>query len=343
MKVVQSSRQSRAAAVAFLLLILVLASAPMWASRGHISLLIEFLYFLALAQIWNLLAGFAGIVSLGQQAFLGLGGYALFFVTMHWQVNPVLSLILAAIAGGIIAIPVTFVVFRLHGAYLAIGTWVMAEVFKLVFSNVNSLGAGSGISLPSSVAHAVNFGSFRRDTTLYCIALGVALLSILCTYALLRSQVGLELSAIRDDETAARSAGVSSFRIKLLVFIAAGAATAMTGALIYLSKLRISPNSAFDINWTSSIIFIVVIGGLGTLEGPMVGAIVFFVLRQYLSDLGSWYLIVLGAVAVAVMLKMPSGIWGSLAKRYSLSLFPTQRRLVLSEKEVTEEVIHSQA
>ena len=330
MKVVQSSRQSRIAGMAFLLLIPVLFTAPLWASRGHISLLVEFFYFLALAQIWNLLAGFAGIVSLGQQAFLGLGGYALFFVTMHWQWNPVLSLILAAIAGGLVAIPVTLVVFRLHGAYLAIGTWVMAEVFKLIFSEFRSMGAGSGISLPSSVAHAVNFGSFRRDSILYCIALAVALISILSAYALLRSQTGLELSAVRDDETAARSAGVHSFRIKLLVFIAAGAATAMTGALIYLSKLRISPASAFDINWTSYTIFIVVIVGIGTLEGPMVGALVFFILRQYLADLGSWYLMILGAVAVAVMLKMPTGIWGSLARRYSLSLFPTQRRLMLS-------------
>jgi branched-chain amino acid transport system permease protein len=332
MKVVQSSRQSHIAGVVFVLLTLALLSAPLWASRGHISLLIEFFYFLALAEIWNLLAGFAGIVSLGQQAFLGLGGYALFFVTMHWQWNPVLSLMLAAIAGGLVAIPVTLVIFRLNGAYLAIGTWVMAEVFKLIFSEVTSMGAGSGISLPSSVAHAVNFGSFRRDSILYCIALAVALLCTFSAYALLRSPTGLELSAIRDDELAARSAGVASYRIKLLVFVAAGAATAMTGALIYLSKLRISPASAFDINWTSYIIFIVVIGGIGTLEGPMVGALVFFLLRQYLADLGSWYLIVLGAVAVVVMLKMPSGIWGSLARRYSLSLFPTQRRLVFSDE-----------
>jgi branched-chain amino acid transport system permease protein len=327
-KVEQSSRVSRVAGVVGVISILAMLSAPAWSGRGTLSILMEFFYFLALAQLWNLLAGFSGIISLGQQAFIGLGGYVLFFASMRMGWNPVAALLLAGVVGGLVAIPGALVVFRLQGAYLAIGTWVVAEAFKLVFSDVTTLGAGSGISLLSSVARTVKFGSFHRDTILYGIALLIAFLCTACSYALLRSQTGLALTAVRDNETTARSVGVNSARIKLFVFVATGFGTALTGALIYLSKLRISPAAAFDVNWTSYMIFIVVIGGVGTLEGPIVGTLVFFLLRQYLSDLGSWYLIILGAVAVAVMLKMPSGLWGTVAKKWNISIFPTQRRLV---------------
>lgn len=327
----QSSRASRISGTAAAVLLLAMLSAPAWMDRGHISLLIEFFYFLALAQMWNLLAGFAGIVSLGQQAFIGLGGYTLFVVSMHLGWNPLAALLAAGVVGGVFAIPGALVVFRLQGAYLAIGTWVVAEALKLVFSEVKSLGAGSGISLQAKVAQAVSLGPIRRDSVLYCVALLIAVLATACSYVLLRSQTGLALTAIRDDEATARSAGVNSFRIKLFVFVATGAGTAMTGALIYLAKARISPAAAFDINWTSYMIFIVVIGGIGTLEGPIAGTVAFFFLRQYLADLGSWYLIILGAVAVAVMLKLPSGLWGTFAKRYDISLFPTRRRLIIDK------------
>jgi len=337
-RVEQSSRASRMAAAFAALLMLAFLSAPAWIDRGHLSMLMEFFYFLALAQMWNLLAGFAGIISLGQQAFLGLGGYVLFLLTMQLGWNPIAALVLAGVVGALVAIPGALIVFRLNGAYLAIGTWVVAETFKLAFSEIRSLGAGSGISLPASVARAVNLGPLHRDTVLYGAALFISLLSTVCSYLLLRSQAGLALTAIRDNEATARSAGVNSLRIKLLVFVATGFGTALTGALIYLSKLRISPGAAFDINWSSYMIFIVVIGGIGTLEGPIVGTIVFFLLRQYLADLGSWYLIVLGAVAVVVMLKMPSGLWGTFAKRYDISLFPTRRRLILDRSALTSEL-----
>ncbi len=335
-RVKQSSPVSCISAVGAALLVAFLISAPSWIDRGHLSLLVEFFYFLALAQMWNLLAGFAGIISLGQQAFLGLGGYVVFFAAMRMGWNPVAALVLAGVVGGLVAVPGALIVFRLHGAYLAIGTWVVAETFKLAFSEVKSLGAGSGISLLAAVARAVRIGPFSRDTVLYGAALLIALLSIVCSYVLLRSQAGLALTAIRDNEATARSVGVNSLRIKLLVFVGTGFGTALTGALIYLSKLRISPAAAFDINWTSYMIFIVVIGGIGTLEGPIVGTLVFFLLRQYLADLGSWYLIVLGVVAVVVMLKMPSGLWGTFAKNRDISLFPTRRRLFLNADEYAD-------
>jgi branched-chain amino acid transport system permease protein len=320
---------SRVATVAFVPIVIGLLLAPRWASRGGLSLLVEFFFYLALAQFWNLLAGFAGVVSLGQHAFVGLGGYALFFMAIVLHVHPLIALPLAGVAGAIVSVPVAGLVFRLNGAYLAIGTWVIADVFRLIFSKFTTMGAGSGISMPVAVAKAINIPPLGRDGVLYVVALVISLAANFGAYALLCSRSGLALTAIRDNEGAARSSGVDSLRTKLLVYVTAGMGTAILGGLIYLNKFRISPGAAFDINWTSNVIFIVVIGGIGTLEGPIVGTIVFFLLRQYLSDLGSWYLIILGAVAVTVMLKMPAGLWGAFSRRFDVHVFPTRRRLVI--------------
>ena len=333
-RLVQSSRLSRVAALVAVVVIVALISAAGWADRGMLSLLMEFFCYLALAQMWNLLAGFVGIVSLGQQAFLGLGGYALFFAALRLGWNPLEAFLFAGVAGGVVAIPGALVVFRLQGAYLAIGTWVVAEVLRLIFSQVASLGAGSGISLPVAFAKSVRMGGMNRDAVLYLAALSLALVTILASYMLLRSQRGLALTAIRDNELGARSSGVNSFNVKLAVFAATGLGTGFSGALLYLAKLRISPGAAFDVNWTSYMIFMVVIGGVGTLEGPIAGTPVYFVLRQYLADMGSWYLIILGVVAVTVMLKLPMGIWGTVARKFDLSLFPTRRRVLFVETRV---------
>ena len=117
-------------------------------------------------------------------------------------------------------------------------------------------------------------------------------------------------------------------RTKVLVYLVTAAGTAMVGALIFLQKLRISPEAAFSLNdWTAFVIFITVIGGIGRVEGPIIGTVVFFVLRQTLADLGSLYLLMLGAVAIAVMLLAPKGIWGFLADRFGWQLLPLERRL----------------
>ena len=150
---------------------------------------------------------------------------------------------------------------------------------------------------------------------------------------LLRSRYGLALKAIRDNELAARSNGVDVTRIKVLVYIITAFATAMIGALIFLQKLRISPDAAFSVNdWTAFVIFMTVIGGIGRIEGPIVGAVVFFVLRQTLADLGTLYLLLLGGVAIVVMLWAPKGIWGLIVERFGWQVFPLERRVVLDDR-----------
>jgi branched-chain amino acid transport system permease protein len=121
---------------------------------------------------------------------------------------------------------------------------------------------------------------------------------------------------------------VSVGRIKLQVYIASAIGTGIIGALIFLTKLRVSPDAAFSVEWSALIIFIVVIGGVGTIEGPLIGTILYFLLRNFLADYGSWYMILLGAIAVVTMLYMRKGLWGWAAEKFDIQLFPVQRRLV---------------
>ena len=336
---------SRYVTLAGAALLVVLFLLPFFATRGLVQNLIFVFYMLALAQLWNLLAGYTGLVSVGQQAFVGLGGYMLFALTVYGGIDALLAIVLAGVIAFLFAFPTALVVFRLRGAYFAIGTWVVAEVYRLVFAQIKPLGGGTGTSLPVGVTNGV-FGidimrtlfdvrtALARDMVMYWTALALVVLTILVVYFILRSRRGLALSAIRDSEVAAESVGVDGFRTKLWVYTVTAGGTGMLGALIYLQTARISPDAAFSVlDWTAYVIFIVVIGGIGTIEGPIVGVIIFYLLQTYLADFGAWYLILLGALAIVVMLFAPNGIWGYVSARYNLVLFPLQRRLEKSSED----------
>jgi len=312
--------------------LVVLTFAPYWGDRQTLRLLVEVFTFVALASLWNLLAGYAGLVSVGQQAFVGLGGYLLFALAMLLDVHPIAAIPIAGVIGALVAIPVAALIFRLRGAYFAIGTWVVAEVFRLLAAQISVLGGGSGISLPASVVQAMAPSRQMREFETYWLALGLTVLVLAAIVALLRSRHGLALTAIRDNELAARSNGIHVGRIKLAVYVLTAFGTSMIGALIFLQKLRISPDTAFSVSdWTAFVIFITVIGGIGRIEGPVIGTVVFFLLRQTLSDLGSLYLLMMGTVAIVAMLWAPKGLWGYIAERFSWQALPLQRHLVLQK------------
>ena len=159
--------------------------------------------------------------------------------------------------------------------------------------------------------------------------------SVALVYWLLRSRQGLALTAIRDSEVAAASQGIDVRAVKFLVYVVAGFGAGLAGALYFLSNLRISPDAAFGVNWTAYIIFIVVIGGIGTIEGPIVGTVIYFVLREFFGDFGTWYLMTLGLVAIVVMVKFPKGLWGYAMQRFDLRFFPVQRRVQFFKKEIS--------
>jgi branched-chain amino acid transport system permease protein len=338
--VVTATRTSTITALLAIPAIVLLFVLPAFASRALMQELFYVFTMLALAQLWNLLAGCAGLVSVGQQAFVGVGAYALFAFTVMAGFDAVPSIVLAGVVAGIVAVPAALIVFRLRGAYFAIGTWVVAEVCRLIMAQVKHLGGGTGTSLPTDVAGSILGldqvrelfavrGPAARDILAYWLALLLAVGTFILVYRLLRSRYGLALSAIGDAEAAAESAGVDVFRTKLLIYVLTAIATGMAGALIFLQKARISPDAAFSLlDWTAYVIFIVVIGGIGSMEGPIIGVLIFYLLQYYLAALGSWYLIILGGLAILLMLFAPSGVWGVISHAFDISLFPVRRRLI---------------
>jgi branched-chain amino acid transport system permease protein len=310
------------------LALIVLAAAPWWAGRADLRLMGEIFLYLSLACLWNLMAGYAGLVSVGQQAFVGFGGYMLFALTIFGGLHPIPAILIGGLLAAALSVPVAVLIFRLRGAYFAIGTWVVAEVFRLSFAQVSSLGGGSGSSLPVDVVKSLADSRSGREALAYWLALGAAVIVIAAIYAFLRTRRGLALTAIRDSEVAASGLGIDIWRTKLEVYVVTSAFTAIIGGLIFLQKLRISPDAAFSVNdWTAFVIFIVVIGGIGTLEGPILGTLLFFALRETLADFGTVYLIALGVMAIVVMLKAPKGVWGLIRDRFDLELFPLSYRV----------------
>ena len=333
------TRAGTATEIAVFVLVLAGLALPAVTSRGVIQDLFFILTMLTLAQIWNLLAGYGGLISVGQQAFVGIGAYAMFagVILLGW--NPVAAILLGGLAALALAVPTAFFAFRLQVAYFAIGTWVIAEVTRLLIAQWKALGGGTGTSLPREATSNIMgtdaiqalFGvreAAARDILAYWLALALVVVVTGCIYWLLRSRLGLALAAVRDNVEAAQSVGVDVGRLKWAVFLIAAAATGLTGALIFVQTARISPEAAFAVtDWTAYVIFIVVIGGIGTIEGPIVGVLVFFALRSALADYGSWYLMTLGLAAIAVMLFAPKGLWGLISARSGLHLFPVRRRL----------------
>lgn len=303
-----------------------MATVPLWASPGTQRMMVEFLTYLALAQLWNLLAGYAGLVSIGQQVFVGLGGYGFFSLAMLAGLSLVVALPLTGLLVTAVAWPIGTLAFRLSGPHFAIGTWVIAEAFRLTLAQFGAMGGGSGISLPATLVKTIAEDRGTRDAILYWVTLALCAGVIFGIWFLMRSRLGLGLAAIRDDLVAAESAGVDTARLKLAVYVIVGGLTGLLGALIFLQKLRISPEAAFSVNdWTVLVIFMVIIGGIGTLEGPLIGCVLFFVLREQFAELGTWYMIGLGGLSVATMLFAPSGLWGIVAQRTGWQLFPIVR------------------
>ncbi|MBT0782503.1 branched-chain amino acid ABC transporter permease [Paracoccus sp. pheM1] len=315
-----------------------LALVPLIGPRAVVQDLFGILCLLVLALNWNMLAGFAGLVSVGQQAFVGIGAYTMFAAVILFGLDPLAGVLLGGLVAMALAVPVACFVFRLNGAYFAIGTWVAAEIARLGLGQWKALGGGTGTSLPKGTTRdMLGVGPVKEwlgvssaaasDIVLYWLALGLVLVTLGVSWAFLRSRMGLGLQAIRDNAMAARSVGVDPVRLKALVFLLTAFGTGLCGGLLFIQITRITPDAAFSLlDWTAFVLFVVVIGGIGTLPGPIVGVVVFYALERLLSDYGSAYLIVLGLFGIAVMLFARRGIWGSLSGRTGLELLPLGHR-----------------
>jgi branched-chain amino acid transport system permease protein len=298
-------------------LVALLTAAPWIFPQGFVSILVNFFVLLIMATMWNLLAGYAGMISIGQQAFVGLGGYGVLYFALKGM-SPFAAVPVAVVVGGVIAIPITYLLFRLRGGYFAIATWVVADTAMIIIGTVNLLGGGTGKLVPGFTSLSPS----ELNHYAYLETWGMAFVVLLGTYLLLRSRMGLALAAIRDNEVAARSMGINVVRARRVIFIVAAAGCAGAGAVLTLSQTYVQPTNEFSLQWAAEMLFVSMIGGLGTIEGPILGCIIFFALQQTLSQQGAWYLVILGSVAMAIALWQPRGLWGAVRDRFGIELLP---------------------
>jgi branched-chain amino acid transport system permease protein len=320
LRVTRSRSNTLYSGIGALVLVAVLFALPYYVKSGPLGIMVQGLIVLTLASMWNLLAGYAGLVSVGQQAFFGLGAYFVLIPAMH-GITPWFGLVIATVAAGACALPLWWLVARLRLGYFAIATWVLASMVALVIEQIRSIGGGTGEPLPglSGMQPAV------LTAYTYWAALTVAVLAIGGVYLLLRSRVGLVLTAIRDDERAARSSGARVGLARLLVFVVAAAGCGAAGGVLAIQQLQVVPSGSgnvFSVQWTAEMAFAVIIGGIGTIEGPILGTIVYMVLQQRLQSYNAWYLIILGIVAIAIALFARRGLWGTVVDRFNIRLFP---------------------
>jgi branched-chain amino acid transport system permease protein len=328
----RSTRTSRFALVGLAIACAILGYLPYGVSQGTTSLLVDFFILMTLGVTWNMLAGYAGLVSVGQQAYIGLGAYGVLWLAQH-GVEPFVALPIAAVFCVVASAPISWLVFRLRGGYFAIGTWAVAEVLFLLTIKDSALGGGTGTNVPG----LDGFDPTVLGAYTYWATLVVAIMALLGGYLLLRSRVGLALTAVRDNESAARAVGVRVDGAKRAVYFAAALGAGAAGGLLAISQLNVQAQNVYGVQWSAYMIFVVLIGGIGTLEGPILGTVVFFVLQRTLADYGGWYLIIVGSLAVLMAMFMRQGLWG-IAARFGLRLFPVGYNVMPAPDRPTHDV-----
>lgn len=300
------------------LLVLILGTVPVWGDPYLLFFCMLFCLYLALAQMWNLLAGYSGLISLGQQSFVGLGGYVVAVMSNYYGVYIWWSVLLGGVFSALLALFMSLFIFRMKGVYFAIGTWIFSEALLIWFSNWEYTKYGMGLFIkpnPNISMTEIFYASF---------IVGVG--SVALVYGILRSKLGLGLMAMRDDDAVSETMGVEVFRSKLYSFLIGAFVTGSTAGILYIFQVFIQPYKAFAIDWTVKLVFIVIIGGIGTLEGPIVGAFIFVLLSQSLAEYFSVSMLILGAVAISVILIAPKGIMGTLQEKLGFEILSPRRK-----------------
>jgi branched-chain amino acid transport system permease protein len=295
-----------AAPAAAIIACIALAAAPLLLGAGNLGLATEILLVFTMAQMWNLLAGYAGLISLGHAAFIGMGGYVLYAASNLLGLPIYASIPAAFLVTGLVAAIIAPLLFRLRDAYFAIGTWVFAEIVHILVTKSDALGGSSGMPLLAIRDMDID----RFPTVSYACAAALSVGAMLFAYLIIRARLGLALMAVRDNPLAAASAGIDVWRSRFLAFVLSAAVCGAAGGIYFMSTLFIDPNAAFDVNWTVILLFIVIVGGIGTLSGPVIGTVIYFSLRQLLLGQQGWFLVLMGGVAVLAAVFAPRGLSG---------------------------------
>lgn len=316
------TRLSAATTVVTAVLLVVLAAGPLLFTANIVDSLATLFIYLILAVMWNALAGYGGLVSVGQQAFFGLGAYFAIQLS-HYGVSVYPALVLGALIAGLLSLPISLLMLRLRAGEFAIGMWVVAELAHLVVVLDQLINGETGVSLIALNA----YGPDDRRAYNYWMALVSMVVLLGLVFALLRGRHGASVQAIRDDEDAAESIGVRVLATKRTIFFLAAFGCALAGTLWLATLITFQPRTYFGIQWTAYMIFMVLVGGLGTFEGPIIGAVIFFLIEYLFGETGVWYLVGLGASAVVFALFLPRGLWGTVEDRLGIRLLPVGYRL----------------
>ncbi|MDR0875582.1 MAG: branched-chain amino acid ABC transporter permease [Clostridiales Family XIII bacterium] len=322
------SSKIRVAVIIIVILCLYLVPGSPLATDNMMRIGLLIALYCTLGLMWNLMAGYTGMVSLGQQIFIGIAGYnvAVFATTFglpFWA-----GMFCGAGISVLLSVALSFLLFRMKGMYFAIATWITSEALKIIFTSWEFVNMGGGMT--------IKLRPYPGVFELYYIALTLAIGAFIVVFFVLNSRIGLGLKAMRDDDDAAAASGVNIFRAKLLCFMISGFVTGLCGALFYINQGSIFPGPGFGISWTVAAVFIVIIGGIGTITGPIVGAVIYVFLSEFLSRYQGYSMIILGVIAIAVILGLPYGIVGTIERKFGFEVLSTRRIMknLLSGKQI---------
>lgn len=292
---------NRKLVVSIMFVLAFLAGIPL---LGVYATLIAFLYlvFLVMSSMWNLLAGYTGLVCLGHASFIGVSAYTV-GVLMMLDIPYPLGIIAGGFSAALLSLLIAIPTFKMKGIFFAIGTLTVSEALRAFFTTFKPAGGGAiwgGAGIPIKAAVSLR--------ELYYFMIPIAIISLITLRLILKSKIGLGLMAIRDDETVARTCGVQVFKCKLYSFLMASFFTGLAAGSFYLYQGHVEPVSAFGINWTMLLMIAVIIGGIGTLEGPLIGAGLAVFLHIALARYAGLSLLIEGFLILTIMLLQPKGI-----------------------------------
>lgn len=311
------TRVSAASVGAVVVLQILLALAPLVLGAGLVERLTTLFIYGILALMWNALAGYGGMVSVGQQAFFGLGAYAVLRLS-NLGLGAYPAIWTGALIVALVAVPVAWFMLKLREGEFAIGMWVFAELAHLLVNLDSFIQGETGTSLVA----VLDLAPERRRVYTYWAALATMVGLAWAVFTLLRSPLGTGAQAIRDNETAAASVGVRVDATRRTLFLVSAFGCAAAGALWVANTISFQPKTYFSVQWSAYMVFMVLVGGIGTFEGPILGAVLFFFVETLLGASGVWYMIGLGATALLFALLLPRGIWGTIEARFGLRLLP---------------------
>lgn len=278
------------------------------------------------AQAWNVLAGFTGQFSLGTSAFIGTGAYTTALTMNHLDVGPWTALLAGALTGALLAVLLSPALLRLRGDYFTIGSLAAALGVQAFITNFDLVGRSSGMDIP--------FDRVPINVDLFRLALMGAVVAGLVSIWFARSPYGLRLAAVGQDQDAAVGLGISVFRLRLTAFAVSGALTGVAGAVVALQQVHVEPTGSLGVAWTISVVLMTIVGGLGTLLGPLLGVCVIYlgVTKQF-AEQPVTGLVVQGLILIAVVRFAPAGIW-PLVRHATVGVVRRRRRPPIVDQDV---------